>query len=123
MPLSLWFNQSIMNLDITLLGPQGSGKTRSAEVLSKSVALFDSKPRVTNIFLHGMLSSPRALAEALRTERADVVIFDDDVVADAHDQAIAVAGVELYRKSTGRKVMAIYCVLGRAIDLIDTSKI
>lgn len=123
MPLSLWFNQSIMNLDITLVGPQASGKTRSAEVLSKSVALFATQPRVTNIFIRGMLSSPRALAESLRAERADVVIFDDGVVQNANDQAIAVAGVELYRQTTGRKVMAIYCVLGQAINLIDTSKI
>lgn len=103
------------NLDLTITGPQGSGKsTLTAHVLN-AAGLKDARVFIYDKPLY--LKFPLDVAHELREEAADVVIFDAGFT-DVRELAIATQAVRIYREITNRKVAAVYCAQLVLSDLL-----
>lgn len=104
------------NLDLTITGPQGSGKsTLTAHVLN------DAGFKNARVFIYDKplyLKLPIDVAAELREEAADVIVFDA-CFTDRREVAIAAQAVAIYREITKRKVAAVYCVQTSLTDLLN----
>jgi len=101
------------NLDITIVAPQGAGKTEFVTDLLKVTGV--NPERIAHFIVS--VGTPHEVADVLRVEAADVVVFDGCLNGpEAH--AVAVAGVEIYREITNRKVIAVYCLQNRMINYV-----
>lgn len=103
------------NLDITVVGPQGSGKTTLAKNILNVIGL--TPERVAYLDLDET-STPEAIVDALRAAAADAVVFD--VPTNCSLLAVAEA-VELYREYTHRNVAAIYCIQSKFTNFLNPS--
>jgi len=103
------------NLDLTITGPQGEGKTSLAASVIKMFGF--ACPRILSYNKPLYLKDPRDLAEELREEAADVIIFDAGFT-DARELAIAAKAVSIYREITNRKVAAVYCANLLLTDIV-----
>lgn len=94
-------------MDIFLKGPQGCGKTRTAEMIIKNSGLHDSDvlymenaPKTSNV---------RVLVETIRAARVRAVVFDGCTSAEV---LIGLQAVKEYRIQIGADITAIYIQQG-----------
>lgn len=90
-------------MDILLKGPQGCGKTRTAEVIIKNSGLHYSD--VLYMENAPLTDNVRLLVETIRAARVRAVVFDG--CSDA-EILIGLQAVKEYRVQIGADILAIY---------------
>lgn len=101
------------NLDITIVAPQGAGKSTLARGIFKIMNVTPERIVEAPIWPS---TTADDVVECLRNHGADAVVFDVPLDADL----LAVAeGVETYREITRRNVCAVYCIQATQKDFIN----
>lgn len=103
------------NLDITIVAPQGAGKSHLARGIFK---IMDVAPeRIVEMDLSGR-RTPEDIIDDLRSSGADAVVFDVPPVY-ALNLATLSEAVQLYRDYTHRYVAAVYCIQSTMRDFLN----